>query len=152
MMEKRGKYPTRRFLIRSAQQKDLACRVISQLPEDWDRPVEVVVREQPRQRNLEQNSLMWVALTDISQQVYLGGRTYDADCWHEYCKRAFLPESPEEGMVLESYQKWAFLPNGDRVLRGSTTDLTKKGFSRYLEQIYAFGAQQGVQFGERDET
>lgn len=149
---KRGKYPTRRFLIRSSQQKDLACRVIGQLPEDGDSPIEVVVREQPRQRNLDQNSLMWVALTDISRQVYLSGRTYDADSWHEYFKRVFLPENPEEGMVLESYQKWAFLPNGDRVLRGSTTDLTRRGFSDYMERIYAFGAEHGVQFGGRDDS
>lgn len=33
-----------------------------------------------------------------------------------------------------------------RVLAGSTKNLTVKGFSEYLEQIYAFGAEQGVEF------
>ena len=34
-----------------------------------------------------------------------------------------------------------------RILKASTGDLTTKGFSIYLEQIYAYGASLGVQFG-----
>lgn len=82
----------------------------------------------------------------------VGRRTYDKEVWHEYFKREFLPEQSDGELTKEGYLKWAFLPNGDRVLKGSTTDLTVKGFARYLEQVYAFGAQHGVQFGERDET
>ncbi|MBS7328972.1 MAG: recombination protein NinB [Oxalobacter sp.] len=150
---RREKYPPRRFLIRSAVQKDYACAAIGKLPEDQDRPIEVVIREQVQARKLDQNALMWAGpLEDICRQVYLDGRMYSKEVWHEYFKREFLPEMPEEGMTLDGYRKWAFLPNGDRVLKGSTTDLTKKGFARYLEQVYAFGAQYGVQFGVRDEA
>lgn len=148
---KREKYPTRRFLIRHAAQKEYACATINQLPEDEKNPIEVVIRECTRTRKLDQNALMWAgALEDISRQVYLNGRTYSKDVWHEHFKREFLPEQFDGELTKEGYQKWAFLPNGDRVLKGSTGDLTKKGFSQYLEQIYAFGAEHGVQFGEAD--
>lgn len=45
-----------------------------------------------------------------------------------------------------TYQKWDYLPNGDRILKASTTDLTTKGFSEYIEQIYAFASIEGVMF------
>ena len=65
-------------------------------------------------------------------------------------KQKFLPEEASDETV-DGYVKWDFLPNGNRYLKGSTTQLTKKGFAAYLEKIYAFGAQHGVQFGVREE-
>ena len=50
----------------------------------------------------------------------------------------------------ETYVKWKINADGDRYLKGSTTKLTKHGFSVYLEQIYAFGAELGVQFGVKE--
>lgn len=150
----REKYPTRRFLIRSAVQKEYACAVIHRLPEDKKNPIEVVIREYTPRRNLDQNALMWAGvLEDISQQVCLNDRTYIKDDWHEYFKQEFLPEQFDPELTMEGYQKWRFLPNGDRILdkdNASTTKLTKKGFAQYLEQIYAFGVEHGVQFGAAD--
>jgi hypothetical protein len=47
------------------------------------------------------------------------------------------------------WKKWDYTPNGDRILVGSTTDLTVKGFSQYLEQVHAFGSSLGVMFHVR---
>mgnify|MGYP000658249821 CR=1 FL=1 len=65
----------------------------------------------------------------------------------EYFKKEYLPEEFNPDLCKEGYQKWDYDPSGDRVCVGSTTELTVKGFSQYLEQIYAFGAEQGVRFG-----
>ena len=47
------------------------------------------------------------------------------------------------------YKKWGITPVGDRVLIGSTTQLTVRGMSEYLSQVYAYGASIGVQFTDR---
>lgn len=118
---------------------------------DFNDGMEVVIRKQKKQRGSNQNALMWAsAIRDIAAQVWPDGVQYDSDTWHEYFKREFLPEEASNETV-DSYVKWGFLPNGNRYLKGSTTQLTKKGFAVYLEKIYAFGAQHGVQFGVREE-
>ena len=47
----------------------------------------------------------------------------------------------------ESYQKWEYLPDDTRILKGSTTQLTKFGFSEYMTQIEAYAVSElGVIF------
>lgn len=90
---------------------------------------------------------MWSGpLKNISEQVWVEGRTYSADVWHHQMKVLYLPEEYDEELTKEGYKKYDFTPTGERLLVGSTTQLTKKGFALYLEQIYAFGAGEGVQF------
>lgn len=147
---KRQRYPSQRILLRGSQQKDYACIKIRNAPEDEEYPLEVLIREYNPKRSLDQNALMWAGpLNDISTQVYLNHQTYTPEAWHEYFKQMFLPEDFDEEQCRPGYQKWLYLPDGNRKLVGSTTQLTKHGFSLYLEQIYAFGAEQGVMFGEK---
>ena len=55
-----------------------------------------------------------------------------------------LFRSPE--LCKEGYIKWDVDPLGERVLVGSTTQLTVRGYSDYLEQVHVLGAEMGVQF------
>lgn len=127
-----------------------AIAAIQNAPIDPAKPIEVVVREEQKVRKLDQNALMWVGpLRDIAEQAYVNGRTYSAEVWHEAMKEQFLPEEPDPELTKDGYQKWDFTPSGRRILVGSTTRLTVKGFAQYLEQVYAFGANLGVQFHER---
>ncbi len=129
--------------------KEIAVQRVQDL--DFSDEMEVVIRKKKKRRGLNQNSLMWSsALHDIATQVWPDGVQYSADTWHEYFKQRFLPEEASDETV-DGYVKWGFLPNGNRYLKGSTTQLTKKGFAVYLEKIYAFGAQHSVQFGVREE-
>ena len=115
---------------------------------DGVNPLQLTFGEEIKARKPDQNALMWAGpLKDIANQVYLGGRTYSSELWHEYFKKEFLPEEFDPELCKEGYQKWDYDPSGERVCIGSTTDLTVKGFSQYLEQIYAFGAAQSVKFG-----
>lgn len=143
----RPKYQTRHIMLIGDMQRSTAKILIDNAPMDVMHPIECVIREAIKPRKIDQQKLMWVgALKDISEQAWVSGRQYSADVWHEHFKREYLPETYIEGETQECYEKWAYLPNGERVLIGSTTKLTTKGFSKYLEQVYAFGAGLGVRF------
>ena len=145
---KRARFPTRKILVVSPAQLGTAIAVLKTVPVDAANQIEIRIGEQIKSRNKDQNALMWAGpLRDIASQAYVNGQTYSADVWHEHFKREFLPEEGEPELTKEGYQKWRYLPSGERILKASTGDLTTKGFSLYLEQIYAYGASLGVQFG-----
>lgn len=145
---KRARFPTRKILVVSPAQLSTAAAVLKTVPVDAANPIEIRIGEQVKGRNKDQNALMWAGpLRDIANQAYVNGKTYSADVWHEHFKREFLPEEADIELTREGYQKWRYLPSGERILKASTGDLTTRGFSIYLEQIYAYGASLGVQFG-----
>lgn len=147
----RQKFEQRRILLREAEQVERAVAVIRNAPLDAKKPLEFLVREEVRARKLDQNALMWVGpLKDISEQAWTEGRQHSAQVWHEFFKQQFLPDLYDPELCKdEKYQKWTEGPGGDQVLVGSSTDLTVRGFSQYLERIHAFGASLGVEFHEK---
>lgn len=143
----RDKYPTRSIRLVGEQQREMAARILAGAPLDGERPLEFVLREEPKARKLDQNALMWVGpLKDIAEQAYIGGRTYTDVVWHEHFKTEYLPEEFDERYTKAGYRKWDNKPNGERVLVGSTTQLTVLGFAIYLEKVMADGAGMGVLF------
>lgn len=146
----RQKFLTRQILLRSDQQRAIVMALLPNLPLDEHEPLEVIIREPVKARGLDANALMWVGpLADIAAQAWVQGRQFSAEVWHEHFKREHLPEEFDPELTKDGYRKWDYTPTGERVLIGSTTQLTKRGFSQYLEQIEAEGAVMGVQFGAR---
>ena len=149
---KREKYPTRKVRLIGANQKENAMQVLRNAPLDHEKPLEFIVREEVKARKQDQNSLMWSCqLKCIAEQAYVQGRTYSAEIWHELFKEMFLPDQTlfatseqQAEMVKEGYRKYDTRPDGKRVLVGSTTGLTVKGFAIYLQQVEAYGANLGV--------
>ena len=134
-------------------QADTAINAIQNAPIDIERPLEVIIREEQKGRSLSANALMWAGpLNDIASQAWVHGRQYSALIWHEYFKEKFLPDFPDLTQVKEGYRKYEETPDGKRILIGSTQKLTKHGFSLYMEQIYAYGADLGVRFSETDQA
>lgn len=131
-------------------QRETALAAIRNLPVREEKPLEVVIREETKARGLDQNALYWAGpLADIAEQAFIVGKQYSSEVWHEYFKREYLPDLDDDElplMVKEGYRKWDYLPNGERVLVGSTTQLTKYGFTAYLQQVEAHGAELGVMF------
>ena len=152
MENKRPPYPTRSILITSEKSLETVAQVLRYLPIDNKKPIEIVIREHVKKRKLDQNALYWSGpLKDIADQAYIDGRQFSIDTWHYDLKSEFLPEDCElitEELVknISTYEKWSVTPRGDRILTGSTTDLSVKGFAQFLEQVYAYGANLGVQF------
>lgn len=112
-------------------------------------PLAVRIYEHKDRRTLEQQSLMWIRLGEVAVQAWVGGRQYADVTWHEHCKREFLPD--EDGPTKrcrKGYRKWDINPmTGERVLIGSTTQLTTFGMSEYMTQLEAWGSGElGVRF------
>jgi hypothetical protein len=148
----REKYDTRSVLLGNQMCKDSAKALIDNCPMDPIKPLEFVLREAIKPRKMDQNALMWAGpLKDIAEQCWVQGRKFSVEVWHEHFKREYLPEQFQDGMTKESYQKWDMTPSGERVLVGSSTDLTVRGFSEYLEQIHAYGGSMGVKFSSNRE-
>ena len=134
-------------------QAETAINAIQNAPIDIERPLEVIIREEQKGRSLSANALMWAGpLNDIASQAWVHGKQYSALIWHEYFKEKFLPDFPDPTQVKEGYRKYEETPDGKRILIGSTQKLTKHGFSLYMEQIYAYGADLGVRFSETDQA
>lgn len=149
---KRDPYPQKKVRLVGEIQRENAIKVLQNAPLDTEKPLEFILREEVKPRKMSQNDLMWACqLKCISEQAYVQGRTYSDVIWHEMFKEKFLPDetlfqTPEQRaeMVKEKYRKYDTRPDGKRVLVGSTTELTIKGFAIYLQQVEAFGANLGV--------
>ena len=143
------KFATRKIILLDDARRRLAVAMIENAPLG----IEVLAREPVKARKLDQQALMWVGpLADIAEQAWVDGRQFSAEVWHQHFKQSFLPETtdPELARLVkdaDNWRKWDYLPTGERVLVGSTTDLTVYGFSQYLEQVFAYGASLGVMFG-----
>ena len=130
--------------------KDIAVAKLQNAPVGED--LEMVLRLTPKQRGLDANAHLWAGpVRDIAEQAFIGGRLYSAETWFEQFKREYLPEDddPELDTLVknpETYHKWDYTPKGDRILIGSSTQLTKRGFAIFTEQIVAFGSDMGVKF------
>lgn len=145
---KRAQYPTRRFRLVGEAQREAAIAALRNAPLDPEYPIECLLREEVKARKLSQQALMWAGpLADIAEQGYVDGRTFTAEVWHEHFKREFLPETYDPYLCKrEDYRKWDYTPKGQRVLVGSSTDLTIRGFALYLKQIEAYAqVELGVQ-------
>lgn len=143
----RPKFISRKIILAGEAQRSNAITLIQNLPIDSGRPLAISIGEDQKPRKLDQNALMWAGpLKDIAEQGWINGHQLHIKTWHEIFKETYLPEGYDEELTKKDYVKWGYKPNGDRVLIGSTTDLTVKGFAQYMEQVYADGASLGVQF------
>lgn len=144
------KYQPRTIKLDSEERRELALNALKHAPLDHN--LEVVIRKHVKARTLDQQALLFAGpLKDISEQAWVDGKQFSVEIWHRHYKGLYLPEREDPYIFelvkdCEKYFKWDYLPSGERVLIGSTTDLSKYGYSQYLEQIYADGASMGVLF------
>lgn len=144
MSDKREKFATRTIVLDNNERIRLARDLLINVPMDKERPLEMVVRERPKVRGLDQNGLYWLRLGEIAEQGWFNGRKFDADTWHYYCGRNVMPEmiTTKDGVYRS---KWVEAPDGEmRII--STTLLEKGCFADYTHAVEAFGAGIGVLF------
>lgn len=93
-----------------------------------------VVEIKEKTRTLEQNSLLWALLTDVSRQVEWYGRKLSPENW--------------KNIFSAALKKQDVVPNIDGdgfvVLGQSTSRIGKREFNDLVELINSFGAQRGV--------
>lgn len=98
------------------------------------------------QRTTDQNSAMWPALTDVSEQHQHGGVTLSPADWRLIFLDAFWRMKGEELRIVPNLDGTGFVPLSGR----STSDLSVPEMSEYIEMIKAQGALWGVEFHEPD--
>lgn len=109
------------FVIDSAAKRREAAAAVMALTSDKIMQVEI----KPTTRSLRQNAAYWgVWLKAIEDATGI-----QAKAWHEFFKREFIPASVYEvqGKLIEVTE--------------TTTDLTTKEFSEYLEHVFRYAAE-----------
>lgn len=143
-------FQKRTIFLRSEIQRETLLALVRNLPLDEAKPLQVTVEEFRPARKLSQQAYLFAGpLKDISEQAWLDGKQYSVEVWFFYLKTQLLPEEFDPLLVKDDYIKWRYAPDGTRVLVGSTTQLTVKGFSEFTEAVTAFGASLGVTYTER---
>lgn len=138
-----GNEPNRVFVLRSADHARLLHQFLkanAAAMAEQGQPLEVSVRVWKPKATDEQRALIWIINEQIAQQAWVGGRRYDAECWHEKAKQDLLPEETSRGVP-----KWKILPNDRRVLNMSTENLNRAEKSAYIDALLAFAADLGVE-------
>jgi hypothetical protein len=91
-----------------------------------------IIEIRQTKRSLEQNRYYWSILGDIAEQV-VPSKAYEPSVWHQYFKQLFLPDQ-----VVE-------MPDGGIMLtQSSTSKLSLKAFSEYIDRVIQWAAEHEV--------
>lgn len=104
---------------------------------DRGRPLRVIVTEDDKKRNTEQNRRLWGYLyKTIAEQAWVDGKQFSKEVWHEHFARMF-------GVCEEM-----ILPDGEIITRRkSTTEMTVGEFADFMTQIEVYAVQElGVEW------
>jgi len=117
-------------VILSPHNRDVAKQMVDNAPDGH------ILEVRPPKRSLDSNRYYWAVLGDISEQMVVG-KAYEPSIWHEYFKQLFLPDLMQE------------LPDGSlSIVPPSSTKLTQKEFSEYLEKVVKWSLEHDVKFSE----
>lgn len=106
--------------------------------------VRILAAEAEDDRSVRQNRFYWGAvLREISEQAKINGERWAPDAWHQWAKREYLGYAFVRETVAGRKRKVV-----RKELR-STTKLSVKRMSEYLDKVMAFAATDlGVVFSE----
>ena len=96
-----------------------------------------IVTIKPETRSTAQNALMWTLLDALSKQVIWHAQRLTAAEWKTMCTASLKRQRVLPG-----------LEGGFVVMGDSTSAMTVAEMTELIDFIHAFGAQQGVDFGE----
>jgi hypothetical protein len=89
-------------------------------------------------RSVDQNSLLWSLLGQVSQQVQWYGQKLSSEDWKDVCSASLRRYN-----VVPGIDAGTFVPLGMR-----TSQMSKEDMTALLELIIAFGTERGVKFRE----
>jgi hypothetical protein len=102
-------------------------------------PLRVIVTEEEMDRLDEQIAYYFgVTVKTIAEQVWINGRQFDKDAWHEELAKKFLPT------------RELLLPDGEIILKRSSIargKISLKKMTAYIQEVEAYAASElGVEF------
>jgi hypothetical protein len=89
-------------------------------------------------RSVDQNSLLWSLLGQVSQQVQWYGQKLSSEDWKDVCSASLRRYN-----VVPGIDAGTFVPLGMR-----TSQMSKEDMTALIELIIAFGTERGVKFRE----
>lgn len=122
------------YILAHQTARNLAAQACLEAPDGF------VVEIKEKTRSIEQNSLLWALLTDVSRQVEWYGRKLSPENWKHIFSAALSKQD-----VVPNLDN-----NGFVVLGQSTSKMSKREFSDLVELINSFGAQHGVVWSDHD--
>lgn len=122
------------YILAHQTARNLAAQACLSAPDGY------VVEIKEKTRSLEQNSLLWALLTDVSRQVEWYGRKLSPENWKHIFSAALSKQD-----VVPNLDN-----NGFVVLGQSTSKMSKREFSDLVELINSFGAQHGVVWSDHE--
>lgn len=117
------------YIIDSIEKRREAVKAVSALTSEKVMQLEI----KPSTRSLRQNAAYW----GVWLRAIVDATDIQAKAWHEFFKREFIPMSVYEvgGKLIEVAE--------------TTTDLTTKEFSEYLEHVFKYAAEKiGIELPE----
>lgn len=102
-------------------------------------PVGTRIDFKEAKRTLPQNDRLWAMLTDVASQKEHAGRKYTPDQW----KVLFMHACGREVQFIPALDNSTFIPWGQ-----SSSDLSVGEMTELIEFIFAWGAENGVEFHE----
>lgn len=111
-----------------------------------DRAIEVGawVTFKTDKRTVDQNSLLWARLTDVSRQAEWHGKKREPEEWKDLFTASVLAAEGNLDIVPG-------LMGGFVILGLHTSDMTRAEMGSLIDWIYAWGAQNGVTFAEPEQ-
>lgn len=125
---------SKRVLFLSHQEaRRRAVEAVKEAPDGYKITIE------PPRRTEEQSALMWVLLEELAKQVVWHGQKLTKEEWKD--------------MATASLKNQKVIPGiggGFVVLGARTSKMTKAEISEVIEFVYAFGAQNGIEWKEME--
>lgn len=119
------------FRLINNRVRQLVIQAVNEAPDGYH------VEIKPKTRSLEQNSLLWALLADVSKQVDWHGQKVASEDWKHIFSASLKRQRAVPG-----------LDGGFVVLGQSTSKMSVKDMSELCELIQAFGAQQNVKWSQ----
>lgn len=119
------------FRLVHATARQMASRAVINAPEGF------VCEIKPRTRSLDQNAKMWAMLADVSRQVEWYGQHLTSEEWKDVLTAALKKQKAVPG-----------IDGGFVVIGARTRNMTIREMGELVELMYAFGAEQNVQWSE----
>jgi hypothetical protein len=123
---------TQTVILRTPDQRALACAMINRAPQD------AVVTIAEAKRTSDQNAKMWAMLSDVSR-AKPEGRMWTPETW----KGAFMHALGHEVQFQQALDGRGFFPVGFK-----TSRLNKRQMADLITTIYEYGDRHGVQWSE----
>ena len=134
---------TRTFLVAhdNPRRAQVCERAIQHMRDEYraGRDFEIEVRE-PR-RTSPENRLLHALIGELAAKLEWAGQKRDAETWKRLCVSAWCRANGESVEILPALDG-----HGIDIVPVRTSRLSKRACAELIEWIYAFGAEQGVEW------